>query len=42
MGGGVSKHADEFLSLLKLRTPIIPAVHQNNAGIIGAASLALE
>ncbi|HAN23348.1 MAG: ROK family protein [Microbacterium sp.] len=42
VGGGVSKHADEFLSLLKLRTPIIPAVHQNNAGIIGAASLALD
>ncbi|MFE1645125.1 polyphosphate--glucose phosphotransferase [Microbacterium sp. P01] len=41
VGGGVSKHADEFLPLLKLRTPIVPAVHRNNAGIIGAAALAL-
>ncbi|MET0812110.1 MAG: polyphosphate--glucose phosphotransferase [Microbacterium sp.] len=41
VGGGVSKHADEFLPLLKLRTEIVPAVHRNNAGIIGAAALAL-
>ncbi|WP_438352901.1 polyphosphate--glucose phosphotransferase [Microbacterium sp. CJ88] len=41
VGGGVSKHADDFLPLLKLRTPIVPAVHRNNAGIIGAAALAL-
>jgi len=41
VGGGVSKHADEFLPLLKLKTPIVPAVHRNNAGIIGAAALAL-
>ncbi|WP_285034907.1 polyphosphate--glucose phosphotransferase [Plantibacter sp. ME-Dv--P-095] len=40
VGGGVSKHADHFLPLLKLDTPIIPAVHRNNAGILGAASLA--
>ena len=39
VGGGVSKHADEFLPLLQLDTPIIPAVHRNNAGIIGAAAL---
>lgn len=39
VGGGVSKHADQFLPLLKLDTPIIPAVHRNNAGIIGAAAL---
>lgn len=42
VGGGVSKHADEFLHLLDLRTPIVPAVHRNNAGIIGAAALALN
>jgi polyphosphate glucokinase len=42
VGGGVSKHADEFLPLLDLRTPIVPAVHRNNAGIIGAAALAAE
>ena len=40
VGGGVSKHADHFLPLLKLDTPIIPAVHRNNAGILGAAALA--
>jgi polyphosphate glucokinase len=40
VGGGVSKHADQFLHLLDLKTPIVPAVHRNNAGIIGAAALA--
>jgi polyphosphate glucokinase len=40
VGGGVSKHHEEFLPLLDLKTPIVPAVHRNNAGIIGAASLA--
>lgn len=42
VGGGVSKHADEFLPLLDLNTPIVPAVHRNNAGIIGAATLAAD
>ncbi|MHC2999048.1 polyphosphate--glucose phosphotransferase [Microbacterium sp. HJ5] len=41
VGGGVSKHSDQFLHLLTLNTPIVPAVHRNNAGIIGAAALAL-
>jgi len=41
VGGGVSKHADRFLPLLELDTPIVPAAHRNNAGIIGAAALAL-
>ncbi len=41
VGGGVSKHADEFLPLLSLSTPIVPATHRNNAGIIGAAALAV-
>lgn len=40
VGGGVSKHAAKFLHLLQLKTPIVPAVHRNNAGIIGAAALA--
>jgi len=40
VGGGVSKTADDFLPLLKLDTPIIAAVHKNNAGILGAAALA--
>jgi len=42
VGGGVSKNADSFLPLLTLKTPIVPAVHRNNAGIIGAAALALD
>ena len=40
VGGGVSKNHEEFLPLLKLQTPIVPAVHRNNAGILGAAALA--
>ncbi|CAN5367922.1 ROK family protein [soil metagenome] len=40
VGGGVSKSYHDFLPLLKLATPIVPAVHRNNAGILGAASLA--
>lgn len=42
VGGGVSKHHQEFLPLLKLSTPIVPAVHRNNAGILGAAALAVR
>lgn len=41
VGGGVSKSYQEFLPLLKLTTPIVPAVHRNNAGILGAAALAV-
>ncbi len=41
VGGGVSKHHQEFLPLLELTTPIVPAVHRNNAGILGAAALAV-
>ena len=40
VGGGVSKDSDEFLPLLEIRTPIIPAKLRNKAGIIGAAHLA--
>lgn len=42
VGGGVSKNSDQFLHLLTTRAPIVPAVHLNNAGIIGAASLAAD
>ncbi len=42
VGGGVSKHAEEFLPLLDLRTPIVPAALLNNAGLMGAAVLAAE
>lgn len=41
VGGGVSKNHQEFLPLLDLKTPIVPAVHRNNAGILGAAALAV-
>lgn len=40
VGGGISKQHEEFLPLLKLSSPIIPAQKRNNAGILGAASLA--
>jgi len=40
VGGGVSKHHEQFLPLLRLRTPIVPATLRNNAGILGAAALA--
>ena len=42
VGGGVSKSCEEFLPLLKLRTPIVPAALRNNAGIMGAAALAVR
>jgi len=37
LGGGVSKKADRWLPLIKLRTRVVPATLQNEAGIIGAA-----
>ncbi len=40
VGGGVSKNHEKFLPLLNLKTPIVPAITKNSAGIIGAASLA--
>lgn len=40
VGGGVSKQYEEFLPLLDLQADIIPATLRNNAGIIGAATLA--
>ncbi|WP_022899519.1 polyphosphate--glucose phosphotransferase [Humibacter albus] len=40
VGGGVSKHWDEFGELIDIDTKIVPAVHRNNAGILGAAALA--
>jgi polyphosphate glucokinase len=42
VGGGVSKKADKYLPLLDLQTPIVPAELRNDAGIIGAALLAVE
>jgi polyphosphate glucokinase len=40
VGGGVSKQYKSFLPLITLQTPLVPAVHRNNAGIIGAGALA--
>jgi polyphosphate glucokinase len=37
IGGGISRKAEKFLPLLKVRAPVIPAQLQNEAGIIGAA-----
>lgn len=37
IGGGVSKKADKFIPKLELKTPVVPAQLQNQAGIIGAA-----
>ncbi|MCU1406731.1 MAG: hypothetical protein JWQ43_3034 [Glaciihabitans sp.] len=41
VGGGVSKSYTEFIPLLELRTPILPAALRNNAGILGSAALAV-
>lgn len=42
IGGGVSKQHEDFVPLIDVRTPIVPAALRNNAGIIGAAALAAE
>lgn len=42
VGGGVSKNYEDFLPLLDLNTRIVPATLRNNAGIMGAAALAVE
>ncbi|NCT90094.1 ROK family protein [Cellulomonas sp. APG4] len=42
VGGGVSKKHEKFLPLLDLRTPIVPAMLRNSAGIVGAAALAAQ
>lgn len=42
VGGGISKQADEFLPLLKVRPKMVPAQLLNQAGIIGAAMYAAE
>jgi polyphosphate glucokinase len=37
VGGGISRRSELFLPLITTRTPIVPAVLQNTAGIVGAA-----
>ena len=42
LGGGVSKNADKFVPRLTNRTPVVAAGLRNDAGIIGAAVVAVE
>ena len=42
IGGGVSKEADKFIDELPSRVKCVPALLQNQAGIVGAALLAAE
>ncbi|TNC27653.1 polyphosphate--glucose phosphotransferase [Amycolatopsis alkalitolerans] len=42
VGGGVSKKSEKWVPLLDVRTKIIVASLQNNAGIVGAAAAAVE
>jgi polyphosphate glucokinase len=42
IGGGVSKKSDRFFPLIDLKTPMVPATLLNNAGIIGAATIAAQ
>ncbi|CUR58665.1 putative polyphosphate glucokinase [metagenome] len=37
VGGGISKESADYLPLLEIETPIVPATLRNQAGIIGAA-----
>jgi polyphosphate glucokinase len=42
VGGGVSKHAREYIPLIEIDTEIISATLRNTAGIVGAAALAAD
>ncbi len=42
IGGGVSKNGDKFIPRLTTRTPVAAAQLRNDAGIIGAAVVAVE
>ncbi|MCW2634274.1 MAG: ppgK [Blastococcus sp.] len=42
VGGGVSKKAHKWVPLLSTRTAVVPALLQNDAGIVGAALAAHE
>ena len=37
IGGGVSKHYDQFSAFIDIDTTVVPAQNRNHAGIIGAA-----
>lgn len=38
LGGGISANHEQFIPLMKLTTPVLPAKLFNNAGVIGAAA----
>lgn len=42
IGGGASKDFDEFKACIKIHTPVVPSVLQNQAGIVGAAAAAFH
>lgn len=42
VGGGVSKKSEKWVPLLDIRTKVLVASLQNNAGIVGAAAAAVE
>jgi polyphosphate glucokinase len=42
LGGGVSKNADKFIPRLTVRCPVVPAQLRNDAGVVGAAIVAIE
>ena len=42
LGGGTSKHFDEYKACITIDTPVVPAQFRNHAGIIGAAAAALH
>ena len=41
LGGGISKHIDEFEHVLRTKVPLVAAQTKNKAGIIGAARAAI-
>ena len=42
IGGGISKFSENYIPLLKLETPVVPATFLNEAGIVGAALAARQ
>lgn len=41
LGGGTSKHWDEYKKYITIETPVLPAGLKNSAGIVGAATACL-
>jgi len=42
LGGGASKHFDQYKSCITIETPVVPAELRNSAGIVGAAAAAIH